>query len=67
MLIAAVSVVITATIALARGEAATMAEVELAEHDVDAAPRELPSRDAPGEDDFGPFSDRLAVADCATW
>lgn len=64
-LIAAVSVVIIATIALARGEATTMVEVELAEHDEDSAARELPSRDVASEDDLGPFSDRLAVADCA--
>ena len=62
VLIAAVSVVIVATIALARGEAATMVEVET-EHAAGSAPREGESRDASSEGDFGPFSGRLAVVD----
>jgi drug/metabolite transporter (DMT)-like permease len=64
VLIAAVSVVIVATVALARGEAATMVEVE---HGVGDPPREVPSREASPEGDIGPFSGRLAVVDSSSW
>jgi hypothetical protein len=64
VLIAAVSVVIVATIALARGEAATMVEVEQGAGDL---PREVPSAEASSEGDFGPFSGRLAVVDSSSW
>jgi hypothetical protein len=60
VLIAAVSVVFVATIALARGEAATIVETE---HAAGSAPQEVPSRDPSSDQDFGPFSDRLAVVD----
>jgi len=63
VLIGAVAVVIAATIALARGEAAT---IDQAEHGSGTAPREIPPRDA-AEEDFGPFSARLVVADNSRW
>lgn len=67
VLVAAVAVVIIATVGLARGEAATM--VARAGRDAAAASPQRARSDehAPEEDDFSPFSDRLAVADCARW
>ncbi len=60
VLIGAVAVVLIATIALARGEAAT---IDRAEQGSGGAPREVPARDLTEDDDFGPCSDRLVVAD----
>ncbi len=60
VLIGAVAVVIIATIALARGEAATIDRVE---QGPGGAPREVPARDVTEDDDFGPFGDRLVVVD----
>ncbi|TAM71208.1 DMT family transporter [Mycobacterium sp.] len=60
VLIAAVSVVIIATIALARGEAAA---VDRTDPGGGSAPRKIRSRDTSAADDFGPFGDRLVVAD----
>ncbi|OMB92240.1 hypothetical protein A5739_08250 [Mycobacterium colombiense] len=60
VLIGAVAVVIIATIALARGEAAT---IDQAEQGPGGVPRKIPAREITEDDDFGPFSDRLVVAD----
>lgn len=60
VLIAAVAVVIGATIALARGEAAS---IDRADQGSGGAPREAPGREVTEGDDFGPLGDRLAVAD----
>jgi drug/metabolite transporter (DMT)-like permease len=59
-LIGAVAVVIIATIALARGEAAS---IDQAERGAGGAPREMRAREITEDDDFGPLSDRLVVAD----
>ncbi|OBB90640.1 DMT family transporter [Mycobacterium sp. 852002-40037_SCH5390672] len=64
VLIGAVAVVIVATIALARGEAASMNQSEHGSGDV---PREEPRRAVTEDHDFGPFGDRLAVADTSGW
>jgi hypothetical protein len=58
-LIAAVSVVIVATIALARGEAAAVDRTEPG----GGAPRKVRSRDAAATDGVGPYGDCLVVAD----
>ncbi|OBH55499.1 DMT family transporter [Mycobacterium sp. E2479] len=60
LLVAAVAVVFIATIALARGEAAT---IDRADRGSGGAPREIPARTVTEDDDFGPPSDRLMVAD----
>ncbi|CAM4252481.1 DMT family transporter [Mycobacterium senriense] len=60
VLIGAVAVVIIATIALARGEAAT---IDQAERGSGGAPREIQTREMTEDNDFGPFSNRLVVAD----
>ncbi|BBY36215.1 hypothetical protein MMAN_03490 [Mycobacterium mantenii] len=60
VLIGAVAVVIVATIALARGEAAT---IDRAEQGPGGAPREIRAQEVTKDDGFGPFSGRLAVAD----
>jgi len=60
VLIAAVSVVIIATIALARGEAAA---VDRTDPGGGSATRKARSRETPAADDFGPYGDRLVVAD----
>jgi hypothetical protein len=60
VLVGAVAVVLIATIALARGEAAT---IDRAEQGSGGAPREVPAREVTEDDDFGPRSDRLVVAD----
>ncbi|OBJ11307.1 DMT family transporter [Mycobacterium sp. 1465703.0] len=54
-LIGAVAVVLIATVALARGEAATINRA--------GSPREAPGPQVTEDDDFGPFSGRLAVVD----
>lgn len=59
VLVGAIAVVIGATIALARGEAASIDQSGSDEDD--AAPQAR--REASVEEDFGPFSDRLVVAD----
>jgi drug/metabolite transporter (DMT)-like permease len=64
VLVGAVAVVIGATIALARGEAAS---IDQPDSRGDGASRKVPSRAANAEDDFGPFSDRLVVADTSGW
>ena len=60
VLVGAIAVVIGATIALARGEAASINQSGSG-HD-DAAPK-APPREASAADDSGPFSGRLLVAD----
>jgi drug/metabolite transporter (DMT)-like permease len=60
VLVGAVAVVIGATIALARGEAASIGQSGPGEDD--AAPK-APLREASRGGDCGPFSDRLLVAD----
>ncbi|ORA18535.1 DMT family transporter [Mycobacterium arosiense] len=64
VLVGAVAVVIGATIALARGEAASIGR---SDSRGDGAPRKAPAAKASAEDDFGPFSDRLVVADTSGW
>lgn len=64
VLIGAVAVALIATIALARGEAAT---VDRAEPGGGSTPRKVRSVDASAEDDFGPFGDRLVVAEGPHW
>ncbi|OBJ11955.1 hypothetical protein A5659_21225 [Mycobacterium sp. 1165196.3] len=64
VLVGAVAVVIGATIALARGEAAS---IDQSDSRGDGASRKVPPRAAPTEGDFGPFSDRLVVADTSGW
>jgi hypothetical protein len=53
-------VVLIATIALARGEAAT---IDRAEQGSGGAPREIPAGEVTEDDGFGGFTDRLVVAD----
>ncbi|HEX5253837.1 MAG TPA: DMT family transporter [Mycobacterium sp.] len=60
VLIGAVAVVIISTIALARGEAATLDQAERGSGD---APRKARRRRAAEGDDLGPFTGRLVVAD----
>jgi drug/metabolite transporter (DMT)-like permease len=64
VLMGAVAVVIGATIALARGEAATINQSGSGEDD--AAPK-APREVSTAKDDLGPFSDRLLVADGSGW
>lgn len=64
VLIGAVAVALIATIALARGEAAT---VDRAEPGGGSTPRKVRSVDASAADDFGPFGDRLVVAEGPHW
>lgn len=59
VLVAAVSVVIVATIALARGEAAAVDRTESG----GGAPRRKRARDASAEESFGPYGECLVVAD----
>ncbi len=61
VLIAAVSVVIVATIALARGEAATM--VAQTERDGESAGRQARSCEPSGDGEAGPFRDPVIAAD----
>ena len=64
VLIGAVAVALIATIALARGEAAT---VDRAEPGGGSTPRKVRSVNPSAEGDFGPFGDRLAVAEGPHW
>lgn len=59
MLVAAVSVVIVATIALARGEAAAVDRTESG----GGALRRKRARDASAEESLGPYGECLVVAD----
>lgn len=63
VLIGAVSVVIVATIALARGEAASIDRAERGTPE--PAERKMLPRRAPAADDLGPLSDRLVVVEGA--
>lgn len=65
VLIAAVSVVIVATVALARGEAATL--VAETGRDTGDALREARSLDGSAEADADPFSDPLVPVDCPAY
>ncbi len=65
VLAAAVSVVIVATVALARGEAATL--VAQTGRDGGDSTREARSREASAEGDAAPFGDPLIVADSPAW
>lgn len=64
VLVGAVAVVIGATIALARGEAAS---IDRSESGGDGTSRKVRPPKTAAEDDFGPFSDRLVVADTSGW
>ncbi|WP_062908040.1 DMT family transporter [Mycobacterium avium] len=67
MLVGAVAVVIVATIALARGEAASINRPEPGPGSAPRKARDATADVAADDDDTGPFSGRLLVADSSRW
>lgn len=67
VLVGAVAVVIVATIALARGEAASINRPEPGPGSAPRKARDATADVAADDDDTGPFSGRLLVADSSRW